>query len=127
MYHGGIATIHGIHTTVSRQRSVCLQSVGLRKATQYAQLPLAILATFSSKILSRSFGSKNLMLENIFWKFSRPSSQVFYVATLGWSINFQLLFFISFCHLKIMYEMKKKKSSQNLHDVKKYIEVGTVI
>ena len=44
-----------------------------------------------------------------------------------WLIHFQLLFCISFWHLKILYKMKKKKSSQNLHDVKKYLEVATAV
>ena len=40
-------------------------------------------------------------------------------------IHFKLLFFISFWHLKIVCEIKKKKSSLNLHDVKKHLEVAT--
>ena len=43
---------------------------------------------------------------------------------LGWSIlNFN--FFISFWHLKIVCEMKKKKFSKNLHDVKKDLGLAT--
>ena len=40
-------------------------------------------------------------------------------------VHFEPLLFISLWHLKIVCEMKKKKSSQNLHDVKKHLGVAT--
>ena len=40
-------------------------------------------------------------------------------------VYFQVLFFISFWHLKIVCEIKKKKSSLNLHNVQKHLRVAT--
>ena len=45
------------------------------------------------------------------------------VVTRKVRLNFH--FFISFWHLKILCEIKKKKSSQNLDDVKKHLGVAT--
>ena len=41
--------------------------------------------------------------------------------------HLELLFFISFRDLKIVCGIKKKKFSQNLHDVKKYLKVPTAV
>ena len=40
-------------------------------------------------------------------------------------VHFQVLFSISFCHLKIVCEIEKKKSLQDLHDIKKYLGFAT--
>ena len=40
-------------------------------------------------------------------------------------VHFQVLFSIFFCHLKIVCGMEKKKSSQDLRDIKKYLRAAT--